>query len=65
MGMMMAAAGGGVAAVQADLLRAGRRLVTGGGQPGAELRGVAGDRADYVRGRTQASFNPAFRMPSR
>jgi hypothetical protein len=35
-----AAARGGVAAVQADLLRAGRRLVAGGGQPGAELRGI-------------------------
>ncbi len=35
-----AAAGGGVAAVQADLLRAGRRLVAGGGQLGAELRGI-------------------------
>src|SRR6185436_6298190 len=37
-----AAAGGGVAAVQADLLRAGRRLVAGGGKPGAELRRIAG-----------------------
>src|SRR6202011_247032 len=35
-----AAAGGGIAAVQADLLRAGRRLVAGGGQPGAELWGI-------------------------
>jgi hypothetical protein len=35
-----AAAGGGVAAVQADLLRAGRRLVAGSGQPGAELRRI-------------------------
>ena len=33
-----AAAGRGVAAVQTDLLRSGRRLVAGGGQPGAELR---------------------------
>ena len=36
-----AAAGRGVAAVQADLLRAGRRLVAGRGQPGAELRRLA------------------------
>ncbi len=38
MGMMMLPPGRGVAAVQADLLRAGRRLVAGGGKPGAELR---------------------------
>src|SRR5262249_12140751 len=37
-----AAAGGGVAAVQAHLLRAGRRLEPGGRQPGAELRDVSG-----------------------
>ena len=36
-----AAAGRGVAAVQADLLRAGRRLDAGRRQPGAELRGIA------------------------
>src|SRR5207247_11379398 len=33
-----AAAGRGVAPVQVDLFRAGRRLVAGGGEPGAELR---------------------------
>ena len=32
-----AAAGGGVPALQADLLRAGGRVATGGGQPGAEF----------------------------
>jgi len=36
-----AAAGRGLAAVQADLLRAGRRLESGRGLPGAELRRVA------------------------
>src|SRR5262249_55960869 len=36
-----AAAGRGVPALQADLLRAGRRLVAGRRQPGAELRGLA------------------------
>ena len=41
MGMMMLPPVDDLAAVQADLLRAGRRLVAGGGQPGAELRGVA------------------------
>src|SRR5204863_6730924 len=35
-----AAACDDLAALQADLLRAGRRLVAGGGEPGAELRGV-------------------------
>src|SRR5205085_9252252 len=33
-----AAPGRSVAAVQVDLFRAGRRLVAGGGEPGAELR---------------------------
>ena len=36
--------------MQADLLRAGRRLVAGGGQPGAELWGLA---ADFSRRRIE------------
>ena len=48
-----AAAGGRVAAVQADLLRAGRRLESGRGQPGAELRAVAA--------RNGSSAKPAIR----
>jgi hypothetical protein len=40
MGNDDAAAGRGIAAVQADFFRAGRWLVAGGGKFGAELRGV-------------------------
>ncbi len=46
MGMMMRPPVGGVAAVQTDLLRAGRRLVAGGGEPGAELRRVKSLRSE-------------------
>ena len=44
-----AAAGGGVAAVQADLLRTGRRLVAGRRQPGAELQRVVAEASFPIR----------------
>ena len=45
LGMMMLPPIGGVAAVQADLLRPGGRLAAGGGQPGAEFPGDALNRS--------------------
>ena len=62
MGMMMLPPVGGVAAVQADLLRAGRRLVAGGGQPGAELRRliVWADAASVAYAGYDLRHNSAF-----
>src|SRR6202000_2215002 len=56
-----AAAGRGVAAVQADLLRAGRRLVARGRKPGAKLRPLARFRAKHYA-RTWSEFAAASRQ---
>jgi uncharacterized protein len=58
-----AAAGGGIAAVQAHLLRAGGRLEPGGGQPGAELRDVTAPRRDRAAA-TPAALRAWQRMLS-
>jgi len=64
MGMMMLPPiDRGVAAVQADFLRAGRRLVAGGRQPGAELRGI--DCAACGFGRVVALAGRWVRLNSR
>ena len=52
LGMMMLPPERGVAAVQADLLRAGGRLAAGGGQPGEKLyRGIGLCRCSLWTGR--------------